>query len=218
MVVYEFVGQTGRLIGDESADPVFNSIFNQYVQDDNVYQPDGQLDSVIQNPAVYNTAKCTQVRLGKQCEGQENTPIEDRVCCEGLTMCDFQYSLRYVVRSSRAIDSVFPQKLIHSFILIVVVSVTISDTLVTLLLQEDSVDNAVNVIPITGGVGEFSKAYGEVVISAEYFDPEINSCPNIGEVNLYNIAAKIYVEECEYSNTFFAETGASRTQELLEKE
>ncbi len=97
VVVYEFVGQTGRLIGDESANPVFNSVFNQYVQDDNVYQPDGQLDSALQNPAVYNTAKCTQVRLGKQCEGQENTPPEDRVCCEGLTMCDFQYSLRYVV-------------------------------------------------------------------------------------------------------------------------
>jgi hypothetical protein len=97
VVVYEFVGQTGHLIGDESANPIFNSVFNQYVQDDNVYQPDGQLDSALQNPAVYNTAKCTQVRLGKQCEGQENTPPEDRVCCEGLTMCDFQYSLRYVV-------------------------------------------------------------------------------------------------------------------------
>lgn len=66
-------------------------------------------------------------------------------------------------------------------------------------------DNAVNVIPITGGVGGLSKAYGEVVLTADYFEPEINSCPNISEVNLYNIAAKIYVEECEYSNTFFAE-------------
>jgi hypothetical protein len=75
----------------------------------------------------------------------------------------------------------------------------------------------VNTIPVPGGVGEFSKAYGEVVISAEYFDPVFNTCPNIGEVNLYNVAAKIYVEKCEYRDTFYAEKELVEPKSYLKK-
>jgi len=176
--VYEFVGQTGSLIADKiGEDPIENLQFAQYVIDDNIYVPDGELSgsNKLSNPAVYNTGKCTQVRLGKQCEGQGNTPIDDRECCEGLTHCDIQYNLS---------DDFGP----------------IGDILVSGGLT----DNSVNVIPITGGTGAFQKAYGEVVITAEYSNPAINSCPNISEVNLYDVAAKIYVEVCEYELRFAA--------------
>ena len=48
------------------------------------------------------------------------------------------------------------------------------------------------------------RSHGEVVIEAVYNEDIVANptCPNISEVLLYNISAKIYVEECDYDIEF----------------
>lgn len=74
-------------------------------------------------------------------------------------------------------------------------------------------DNMRNTIPITAGFGGLQRAYGNVEMVANYVSPiENEGCPNISEVDLYNVAAKIYVEVCEDENVVFAATGEEESE------
>jgi hypothetical protein len=160
---FDFVGE---VIPPQLIVGTANTLGALYKLDDNVYVPDqGELQVPLSDPAVQVNAKCTQIRLGKECI--EGPPP---VCCEGLTLCDYVFKL-----------SDLDGAVIGEF--------TASGNLV---------DNTINSIPITGGNGPFKGAKGEVIVKAEYDNPAIDSCPNIGEATYYIYDARPEFDVCDW--------------------
>lgn len=182
--IYEFAGQAGSFIAEmaEDGSAIENEMFALYVINDQVYIPDGQLTNPLPFP-VTATGKCLQVALGKFC-----SPT-NQVCCEGVTMCDIQYSL---TDEFGALGDI-------------VVSGAITD-------------NEVSVLPVVGGTGAFQKqAYGEVVFSPVYInDIELEGCPNISEIDYYEVSGKIYVEDCGDEQFVFAQQEAINEPDHLD--
>jgi hypothetical protein len=156
-------------------DTIESSLFAQYVFDDNLYEPSSPNDELT-TPITNPTVYTTGKCL--QVSSGKRCGDQDQACCPGVVNCDIVYSLE---------DS-FGR----------IGDITVAGNI------QDGFDR-VNVLTITGGTGALLKAYGEVAIANVYNNTQYDDCPFINEIALYNVAAKIYVEVCEYEHQFYAE-------------